>query len=63
MSWTSVTERAADGVAAERQGQAGLLMPPDAEIKDLLEAVAGVGELAFVDDEAGIELAARRLPG
>ena len=50
-------EGAADSVAAEREGQAGLLVPPVAEVEELDEAVVGVGELAFVDDEAGVELA------
>ena len=52
-----VAQRAANGVAAERQRKARLLVPPDAEIEDLREAIAAVGELAFVDDEAGVELA------
>jgi hypothetical protein len=48
------TERAADGVAAKREGKAGLLVPPYAEVDDLLEAVLGVGELALVDEEASV---------
>ncbi len=53
----SGTKRAADGVAAERKGQAGLVAPPLAEVEQFDEAVIGVGQLALVDDEAGIELA------
>ena len=49
-------ERAADGVAAEGQHQAGGFAPPDAEIENLVEAAGGVGELALVDDEAGVEV-------
>ena len=47
-------QRAADGVAAQRQHQAGGLLPPDAEIENLVEAAGGIGELALVDDEAGV---------
>ena len=54
-------EGAADGVSAERQDEAGGFAPPDAEIEDLVEAAGGVGELAFVDDEAGIEVAGEYL--
>ena len=35
MSMGLAAERAADGVAAERQGQAGLLAPPVAEVEEL----------------------------
>ena len=49
-------EGAADGVAAERQDEAGGFAPPDAEVENFVEAAGGVGELAFVDDEAGIEV-------
>ena len=48
---------AANGVAAEGQRQAGLLAPPLAEVERFDQAVVAVGELAFVDDEAGVELA------
>ena len=37
-------------------GSAGFVLPPLAEVEELDEAVVGVGELAFVDDEAGVEL-------
>ena len=50
-------QRAADGVAAEGKRKAGLFAPPLTEVEELDEAVVGVGELTFVDDEAGFELA------
>jgi hypothetical protein len=50
-------KRATDGVAAEGQWQAGLFAPPLTEVEELDEAVVGVSELAFVDDEARFELA------
>jgi hypothetical protein len=56
-----LAERAADGVAAQGQHQAGGLAPPDAEIENLVEAAGGVGELALVDDEPGVEVARQNL--
>ena len=50
-------ERTADGVAAKGKGQASLFAPPLAEVEEFGEAVIGVGELAFVDDEACFKLA------
>ena len=51
-------EVAANDVAAERQRQAaGALEPPFAQVHDLLEAVDGVGELALVDEQAGLDAA------
>jgi hypothetical protein len=50
-------KRAANGVAAEGEGKASLLAPPLAEVEEFNEAVVGVGELAFVNDEACFELA------
>jgi len=32
-------------------------MPPDTKVENFGEAVTGVGELALMDDEAGVELA------
>jgi hypothetical protein len=53
-----VSGRASGGWRCRRgAGQAGLLAPPDAEVEELVQAVVGVGELALVDDEAGVELA------
>ena len=49
-------EGTTDGITAEWQGQAGLLVPPLAEVEEFDEAIVGVGELALVDDEAGVEL-------
>ena len=39
---------------AEGEGEIGLLFPPDAEVLDEVEAGVRVGELAFVDDQAGV---------
>ena len=52
-----VAQVLADDVAAERQGQAGLLEPPLAEVDDLVQALVAVVELALVDDQAGVDLA------
>ena len=57
----SGAQRAANGVAAERQHKAGGFAPPDAEIENLVEAAGGVGELALVDDQAGVEFAGQNL--
>jgi hypothetical protein len=57
VSMVSFAKRAADGVAAKRQGKAGLFAPPLAEIEHLLQAFGCVGELPLVDDESGVELA------
>ena len=48
------SERAADGVAAEGQHQAGGFLPPDAKIENLVEAADVVGELSFVNNESGV---------
>ena len=48
----------AHDVAAERQRQAGLVLPPFAEVHDLREAVARVRELALVNDQSGVGIAA-----
>ena len=50
-------EIAADGVAAERQRQAGLIAPPAPEIDDAVQPGLVVGELALVDDQPGLVLA------
>ena len=65
LAWRSraicVDDRAAeippDRVAAERQGQAGVLQPPRAEIGPEVEAGVGVGELALVDQQPDVHLA------
>ena len=50
-------QRAADGVAAQRQHQAGGLAPPDAQVKNLVKAARAVGELALVDDKPCLKVA------
>jgi len=50
-------EIALDAVAPQRQGQAGLALPPLPEVHDLAQAEVAVGELPLVDDHAGIRLA------
>ena len=52
-----VAEIVADHVAAQRQRQSGLFLPPDAEIDDQLQTLILKGELAFVNDEPGVVLA------
>jgi hypothetical protein len=51
-------EAAMDGVDAQGQLEADSLLPPLAHIEDELEPGVGEGELAFVDDQAGVGLAA-----
>src|SRR5262245_2758831 len=52
------SEIAADDVAAERQRKpARALVPPLAEIDDLAQAVLGVRQLPFVDEQARVGLA------
>src|SRR5437868_8440987 len=48
----------AQNVSAQRQWQARLALPPFAEVDDLCESRALVGELALVNDQAGIGFAA-----
>ena len=50
-------ERAADGVAAERQRQLRGLLPPLAEVHHLVQAERGEQQLAFVDEQAGVDAA------
>ena len=52
-----VAEVAADDVDAERQRQARLEQPPLAEVEALLQAFVPVGQLPFVDDQAGARTA------
>ena len=42
LAMVSAPERAADGVAAERQRQAGHFLPPLAEVDDALQSGFGV---------------------
>src|SRR5581483_7267735 len=48
---------APDDVAPQGQRQAGLLLPPDAEVYGKVQALVLKGELPLVDDEPRIELA------
>src|SRR3954471_21254131 len=48
----------ANDVAAEWEWQTGFLEPPGAHVGDEVEAFVLVGELAFVDQQAGIHIAA-----
>ena len=48
----------ADRVGAQGQRQTGLLEPPLAGIDDQLQSLVGVGQLAFVDNQSGVD----RLP-
>src|SRR6266404_8061701 len=45
------TERAPDGISAERQRQSGNFLPPPAEIDDAMQSGFVIRELAFMDDE------------
>ena len=49
-------EVGADAVAAKGQRQARVGLPPGAEIDHGVEAFVAVGELAFVDHHAGVDL-------
>ena len=56
--WRMVAaEIAADDIAAQGQRQPGLLLPPDAEIDDQLQALILKRQLPFVNDQAGVEFA------
>ena len=50
-------QRAADRIAAQWEHHAGRLAPPDSQIENLLQAAGGIGELALVDDQSGLEFA------
>ena len=47
----------ADAVAAEGEGKAGLLVPPDAEVDDQMQAEVLKCQLAFVNDQSGVGFA------
>ena len=47
----------ADGVGPERQRQAGPFQPPFAEVDDQMQSLIAIGQLPFVDDEAGVGFA------
>ena len=57
------TEILADGVGAQRQRQVGFLEPPLAQVDDQMQILLGVGELAFVDDQPGVDRLALVLAG
>src|ERR1700688_1611946 len=46
-------KRSTNGIAPERQGEIGLLMPPHAEIDDAMQAELRKKKLAFVNKQAG----------
>src|SRR5262245_37704816 len=50
-------EVALDGVAAHRQRQSRLFLPPRAEVDDLVQSLVAVGQLALVDQQAGVVIA------
>ena len=54
-------EVAPDDVAPERQREAGLLLPPAAEVDDLVEPVVAERQLSLVDQEPGRGVARRHL--
>ena len=45
----------AERVGAQRQRQAGFVVPPLAQIDDQLQTAIAVGQLPFVDDQPGID--------
>ena len=54
------TQVSADGIAAQRQGQAARLRaPPHAQVGDQVQAVVLVGELAFVDEQPHVRATRR----
>src|ERR1700723_1752373 len=50
------TERAADGIPAERSPAAGFFLPPSTEVDHAVQAGFVVRELALMNDEAGFVL-------
>src|SRR5438128_1045175 len=52
-------EVAANDVTSQRQRQPRALLPPHAQIDDQMQTLVLKGELALVDDEAGVEAAGR----
>ena len=55
------SEAATNGIASQRQRQPGDFLPPLSEIDDAMQAGLVVGQLAFVNDEAGLLLAFEHL--
>src|SRR5262245_39666368 len=52
-----IPEVATNHIASQGQGQAGPLLPPDAEIHDQVQALLLKSQLPFVDDQASLESA------
>ena len=48
----------ADDVAAEGEGEAGFLLPPCSHVGDEMQTIVLVGQLALVDQQAGVDIAA-----
>src|SRR5262245_24000516 len=53
-----LTEIALNDVAAQRQRQSGLLLPPFTKVDNLVKAHLAVRQLSFMDQQAGFVLAA-----
>src|SRR5260370_20062857 len=49
------TEWAANGIPAERKGQGGFLLPPNAKVEHPVQAHLGEEELALVNEKASID--------
>ena len=45
----------ANGVGPQRQRQAGLVVPPVAQVDDQLQTAIAIGELPFMNDQAGVD--------
>src|ERR1700688_1964545 len=48
------SEGATNGIATERQGKIGLLMPPDTQIDDAMQTELWEKKLAFVNEKSGV---------
>ena len=55
------SQAAANRISSQRQRQAGHFLPPPAQIDDAMQSRLVVGELSFVDDQAGLVLAFEHL--
>ena len=57
-SWqTGLSQILSNAVAAKRQGQAGLLVPPDAEVQHEMQTEILICQLALVNDQPGVGFA------
>ena len=52
-----VSQIAADGVSSQWQRQPRILHPPLTQVNNQMQSIVLVGELSFVDDQAGVDLA------